>query len=169
MKFNQLNLTKSKSKRRVGRGIAAGRGKTAGRGTKGQKSRSGSGGRPYFEGGQTPLVRKLPKLPGFKSLQPPVQVVYTGQLDDLKPAKIINNQVLKEAHLIKDIYQKVKLIKKGEIKNKHHLEIQGISKAAQELLESAGGTFKKIKRLQRPKSSNKKSRKFKKSQAKKSI
>ncbi len=64
MKFNELNMTAKKSKKRVGRGIAAGHGKTAGRGTKGQNARTG-GVRPGFEGGQNPLMQRFPKLRGF--------------------------------------------------------------------------------------------------------
>ena len=61
MKYNELTLTADKQPRRVGRGISAGQGKTAGRGTKGQRSRAGSSKKPGFEGGQTPLYRRLPK------------------------------------------------------------------------------------------------------------
>ncbi len=83
MKFHELETTAHKSGRRVGRGIAAGRGKTAGRGTKGQKARTGSGRRPGFEGGQNPLMQRLPKLRGFRSNRVPAENVYTGQLNDL--------------------------------------------------------------------------------------
>jgi len=65
--MNNLVSIKSKTKKRVGRGIAAGQGKTAGRGTKGQKSRSGYNLPKRFEGGQTPISMRLPKLPGFTS------------------------------------------------------------------------------------------------------
>lgn len=67
MKLNQLLSIKSKNKSRVGRGISAGQGKTAGRGTKGQKSRSGYNIPRRFEGGQTPLLQRLPKIHGTKS------------------------------------------------------------------------------------------------------
>ena len=114
MKFHQLtNLKTKKDSKRKGRGIAAGQGKTAGRGTKGQNSRSGGGVRPYFEGGQTPLVRRLPKLAGFRSHRRPVVVVYSGQLDDIKTnSKIIDNYVLAQAGLIPAAFEKVKIIKK---------------------------------------------------------
>jgi len=67
MKYNELDLTAKKSRTRVGRGIAAGQGKTAGRGTKGYGSRTGSTRRPGFEGGQNPMMKRLPKLRGFKA------------------------------------------------------------------------------------------------------
>jgi large subunit ribosomal protein L15 len=67
MKIHQLDITAKKDRKRVGRGISAGGGKTAGRGTKGQKSRTGKKLRASFEGGQTPLIHKIPKNKGFKS------------------------------------------------------------------------------------------------------
>ena len=75
MKLHELRPAKGakKSRKRVGRGPAAGQGKTAGRGTKGQKARAGGGVRPYFEGGQLPLVRRLPHKRGFKN---PFKVSY---------------------------------------------------------------------------------------------
>src|SRR5215475_4583758 len=99
MKYNELNISKSKSPKRVGRGIAAGQGKTAGRGTKGQRSRTGSSRKPGFESGQTPLIVRLPKLHGFRAFKPKTVAVYTVQLDDLK-AKDVDNFALAEAGLI---------------------------------------------------------------------
>lgn len=160
MKFNQLtNLKVNKSKKRKGRGISAGSGKTAGRGTKGQNSRSGGGVRPHFEGGQTPLVRRLPKLAGFKSHRPKAEIIYTGQLDDIKTnSKVIDNYVLAQAGLIKNAFSRVKLIKKGDIKRAHSLRIQAISAAAKEDLLKAKGDFKKVARSKKAISEKKKAR-----------
>ena len=160
MKINQLDkLRTAKARKRKGRGIAAGSGKTAGRGTKGQKSRSGGGVRPHFEGGQTPLIRRLPKLPGFKSHRPEVLTVYTGQLDDIKTnSKIIDNYVLKQVGLIGDAYANVKLIKRGEVKEAHQLQLQAASKAAVAALKAAGGGFEKSRRPKRPASDKKRGR-----------
>src|ERR1700754_1796679 len=99
MKYNELSVDATKSRKRVGRGIAAGQGKTAGRGTKGQKSRTGSSKNPGFTGGQNPLMQALPKLPGFRSLQTKAENVYTGQLDKLA-AKTIDNEALAKAGLV---------------------------------------------------------------------
>ena len=88
MKFNELELTSNRSSRRVGRGIAAGQGKTAGRGTKGQKARTGNGRRPGFEGGQNPLVQRLPKLPGFRSNRTKPENINTTQLNKLNITKV---------------------------------------------------------------------------------
>src|SRR4051812_15744538 len=98
MKYNELTISRNKSKRRVGRGISAGQGKTAGRGTKGQGARKSGGVRPGFEGGQMPLYMRVPKLRGFKSKRTPAEVVYTGQLDAIKTS-IIDTKALAEAGL----------------------------------------------------------------------
>ena len=146
-KFNQLIVTKNKPKKRKGRGVSAGQGKTAGRGTKGQKSRSGAKIRPFFEGGQTPLVRKLPKLAGFKSHRPKTTNIYIGQLDDLKTnSKVIDNHSLYQAGLIEDAFSTVKLINTGSVKQAHQVELQRASKSARLALEQAGGSFKVISR-----------------------
>ena len=97
MKHNELTVLKKRSIKRVGRGIAAGQGKTAGRGTKGQGARTGTKNRrPGFEGGQNPLMQRLPKLPGFRSLKAKAEVVYTGQLDALA-SKLIDSEALAAA------------------------------------------------------------------------
>src|ERR1700743_555079 len=98
MKYNDLSATPSKSRKRVGRGIAAGQGKTAGRGTKGYGARTGSKKKPGFVGGQNPLMQALPKLPGFTSKRTPAENVFTDQLNSLG-AKV-DTAVLAEAKLI---------------------------------------------------------------------
>src|SRR5882672_9635291 len=111
MKYNDLKLDSKGSLKRVGRGISAGQGKTAGRGTKGQKSRTGSSRKPGFEGGQNPLMQRLPKLHGFRSYKTPAEVVYTGQLNDLK-AKNVDCTALAEAGLVSNQHVSVKLLVK---------------------------------------------------------
>lgn len=153
MKFNELNVTKQRSTKRVGRGISAGQGKTAGRGTKGQGARK-SPGRAGFEGGQTPLAMRLPKLGGFKSHHTSAEVIYTGQLDVIKPA-IIDTDALFKAGLISNPHVVVKLIVQGEVKTKHDVKLARASKQAIELVKKAGGTFTPTDRLPRPKTSKK--------------
>jgi large subunit ribosomal protein L15 len=163
MKYNELNVTKSKSIKRVGRGIAAGQGKTAGRGTKGQNSRTGSSRRPGFEGGQNPLMQRFPKLRGFRSGKVAADVVYTSQLEDIS-AKTIDNAVLAEAGLVANAYTNVKLVVKGELTKPKTVKLQGASAQAVALLEKAGGSFEAIERPSRAVTNedNKKSRKAKK-------
>lgn len=149
MKYNELNLTRQKKTNRVGRGISAGQGKTAGRGTKGQNARTGGGVRPGFEGGQNPLAQRLPKLPGFRSIRPKAEVVYTSQLNNLG-AKI-DNFTLFEAGLTSSPYVRVKLILNGDISKKVAVSLQAASKTAQAAVEKAGGSFTVTERQKRSK------------------
>lgn len=149
MKFHELQVEANKSGRRVGRGIAAGRGKTAGRGTKGQKARTGNGRRPGFEGGQNPLMQRLPKLRGFRSNRVAAENVYTGQLNDLG-AKI-DNFTLAEAGLITNPYVRVKLIVKGELTKKVTVHLQAASVTAVEAIQKHGGTFEVTPQVKRQK------------------
>ncbi len=105
MKFNELKTVNQKKSTRVGRGISAGKGKTAGRGTKGQNSRTGGGVRLGFEGGQNPLMQRMPKLPGFRSIHVKAENVYTNQLDDL--GVDITNAILAEKGIVSDEFVKV--------------------------------------------------------------
>lgn len=146
MKYHQLKINSKPDRKRLGRGISAGGGKTAGRGTKGQRSRSGGRVRVGFEGGQNPIMRRLPKLRGrgFKS-RSLMQAVYTAQLDQLK-SKTIDNFKLAEAGLIEDAYNPVKLIVKGQLKSAKTVSLQAASAGAIKQLEAAGGSFKLLER-----------------------
>ena len=143
MKAHELDVTAHKSRVRAGRGISAGRGKTAGRGTKGQKARTGKKLRAGFEGGQLPLMKRIPKGKGFKSLRVPAQVIYTHQLGELK-IKTIDNHSLAEAGLISTPYHSVKIIIKGELDKAVTVKAQGASKGAVEAIKAAGGSFEKV-------------------------
>jgi len=150
MKFNELDIAKSKSATRVGRGIAAGKGKTAGRGTKGQGARTGKKLRPGFEGGQTPLMQRLPKLRGFKSHKVAAEEVYTGQLETLN-AKTIDTAALAEAGLISSPFVKVKLLVRGELTKAVTVQLTSASAAAVTAVEAAGGSFTASDQVKRPK------------------
>lgn len=143
MKFHELDMQKKQSKTRVGRGISAGKGKTAGRGTKGQKARTGKKLRPGFEGGQNPLMMRIPKLKGFKSKRAKAQVVYTENLQ-LVSGKAIDNFTLTEAGLIASPFHAVKIITRGEVSKAFTIKTQSASKSAVELIEKAGGTFEQV-------------------------
>jgi len=148
MKYNDLQTGTYKKSTRVGRGIAAGKGKTAGRGTKGQKSRTGSKRRPGFEGGQNPLMQRLPKLRGFHSHRTPIENVYTGQLDSF--SGIIDNAGLAEAGLVSNPYVRVKLIVKGELTKKVIVKLQAASAGAIEMIRRSGGSFGVVPQVGRP-------------------
>jgi large subunit ribosomal protein L15 len=149
MKFNDLNLTKSKRRKRVGRGISAGQGKTAGRGTKGYGARTGSKAKPGFAGGQNPLMQALPKLPGFRSQHAKAENVHTGQLEQFG-GKTVDSQVLADAGLISNPYVRVKLITgKGDLTKKVTVKLPSISASALELVQKAGGSFEQTARAGR--------------------
>lgn len=142
-KYNDLQVIAKKEPKRVGRGISGGQGMTAGRGTKGQKARTGHKKlRPTFMGGQLPLVKGSHKLPGFKSLRTPAQVVYLDHLNAFKD-KIVDNSTLFEAGLITSPYQSVKIIVRGELTEKVTLHVSGASAGVKAAITKAGGTFVK--------------------------
>lgn len=142
MKYNELNASANRTRKRVGRGISAGSGKTAGRGTKGQGARSGRKTSPIFQGGQNALVTAVPKARGFKSLRTPAQVVYLDHLNALKGT--VDNNALYEAGLIASPFHTVKVIARGEISSKVTLKTQGASKIVIEAIKKAGGSFEKV-------------------------
>lgn len=142
MKYNELNVSANKSKKRVGRGISAGQGKTAGRGTKGQGARTGKKLQATFQGGQRALVQAIPKNRGFKSLRSPAQVVYLDHLNAFK-GKTVDNFSLFEAGMIATPFHTVKVIARGELTAKVTLNVQGASKSVQEAITKAGGVFNK--------------------------
>lgn len=156
MKFHELDTTKQKQSKRVGRGISAGRGKTAGRGTKGQGARTGSSKKPGFAGGQNPLMQKLPKLPGFTSHRTAPETVYTGQLEQFAN-KTVDANVLAEAGLISNAYVSVKLVVRGELSKKVTVKLPRASESAVAAIQAAGGSFEKTERLSRSKTTTKKS------------
>lgn len=154
MKYHELQTAKSKTAKRVGRGIAAGQGKTAGRGTKGQKSRTGFSKRPGFAGGQNPLMQQLPKLPGFRSHRVKAETVYTGQLDKFS-GKTVDVAALADAGLITSAFVTVKLLNKGDVTKKVTVKLQAASENAVAAVQKAGGSFEKVPRPQRPMTSEK--------------
>lgn len=142
MKYNELQVSSHKDRKRVGRGISAGGGKTAGRGTKGQGSRTGKKLHAMFQGGQNGLVSAVPKGRGFKSLRTPAQVVYLDRLNELKGS--VDNFALYKAGLIATPFHTVKVIARGELSAKLTLKTQGASKSVVAAIQKAGGSFEKV-------------------------
>ena len=143
--MTSLNTTsKVKIKKiRVGRGIGSGKGKTSGRGVKGQKSRSGVAIKS-FEGGQMPLFRRLPKR-GFnspnKSKVAKLNLKKIQELIDKKvisETDILNLETLKKLKIIRNNYNKMKILGSGELKSKINISIDFISNSAKEKLEKIG-------------------------------
>ena len=133
-KKGSINNTK-----RIGRGNGSGQGRTAGKGHKGYQSRSGTKNRFHFEGGQTPLMRRLPKR-GFSNygFRKEVQIVNLGKIASLKIKKV-NANILYEKGAIKKTDVPVKILGNGDIKDPVEITADMFSKSAIEKLEKAGG------------------------------
>jgi large subunit ribosomal protein L15 len=132
-------------KKRVGRGQGSGLGKTAGRGGKGQKARSGNMRFEGFEGGQSPLQRRLPKF-GFN---PPNRTTYAvvnlGDLEHTFDAgATVDEAALKQAGLVKGRYDGVKVLAHGELAKKLTVKVNKVSAAARENIEKAGGSVEEL-------------------------
>ena len=129
--------------KRIGRGNATGQGRTAGKGHKGYKSRSGTKAKLHFEGGQTPLARRLPKrgMKIFSKVSRKKHIYQIINLEDLLKLKVqkINSQVLFEKGLIKKEHIPIKILGKGEFNKKMELSFNMFSKNAIEKIEKAGG------------------------------
>ncbi len=126
-------------KKILGRGPGSGHGKTSTRGSKGQTSRAGRDFYAGFEGGQTPLIRRMPKR-GFTSIfKKEFQIVNLENLKKIK-GEIISVEILKKKGLIKDRDIPVKILGKGEIKNAVTIQAHAFSRKAQDKIQSAGGT-----------------------------
>jgi large subunit ribosomal protein L15 len=151
-----------KERTRVGRGIAAGKGKTAGRGTKGQKARAGGSIPPWFEGGQTPLHQRIPKLRGFKNrFKIEYEVVNVGAIGaaaergafeteaaDAKPtartkapAQItVNQDILRAVGLVRSLDKPLKILGHGDLSAPLFVVADGFTASARAKIEAAGGT-----------------------------
>ena len=128
-----------KNRKRVGRGHGSGLGKSAGRGDKGAGQRSGFKRRPWFEGGQMSLARRLPKR-GFTNLfKKEFQVVNLDAIDTLGLVTI-NPQVLEKHGLVRSALKPVKILGDGELKTKLNVTATAFSNSAKEKIEKAGGT-----------------------------
>ena len=129
------------NRKRIGRGNAAGTGTYSGRGLGGQKSRSGRKPRRFFEGGQTRLMRRLPRRRGFVNhFRIEYQPVNLRDLERFDDGADITNEILKEAGLIDSAKKPVKILASGEITRKLNVRVERLSLTAKEKIEAAGGT-----------------------------
>jgi large subunit ribosomal protein L15 len=143
LKFDALGPARGgrKKSRRVGRGNGSGHGTTCGRGTKGQKSRSGVSMAPYFEGGQMPLVRRVPKR-GFRSRHHRVyNLVKVAALERFEPGSSVTPETLIEKGLVSRTGRPVKILGNGEITRPLEVSAHAFSAAAREKIQAAGGSI----------------------------
>ena len=131
------------ARKRVGRGIGSGWGKTCGKGTKGQKSRSGAGGKLGHEGGTMPLYRRLPRR-GFNNKRfrgEEYAIVNVGQLEDtFESGETVNLEVLRDRGLVKKNAKRVKILGQGDLGKALKLQVQAISASARAKIEGASGS-----------------------------
>lgn len=138
-----------KKRKRIGRGEGTGRGGTATKGMNGQRSRSGFKSRAWFEGGQMPLQRRVPKR-GFTNIfrieYEAVNVDKLQKLVDSKKIKdVVNAEILHKNGVLKSVTSPFKILGNGELKAKLTVEAKYFSKTAKEKIEAAGGNLKEIK------------------------
>jgi large subunit ribosomal protein L15 len=146
MKLHELkpDIGSVTSRTRLGRGHAAGKGKTGGRGTKGQGSRGRMKG-AYFEGGQLPLVRRLPFRRGFNNLfKIYYQQVNMSDLDTFEPGTVVTPALLKARGLIRDAEGPLVILGGGELTKKITVQAHRFSKSAAEKIENAGGKMESL-------------------------
>lgn len=147
MRLHDLNPgpgAKSAARKRVGRGIGSGHGKTSGRGQKGQLARSGGGKGPWFEGGQTPLVRRLPKR-GFKNIfKKEYAIVNVAALNRFESGTVVTPELLLEAGLINRVKDGIKILGDGDLQQTLTVRAHKFSKSAAEKIEGAGGKVEVI-------------------------
>ena len=141
MKLHELRAVHgaTKAPKRKGRGTATGQGKTAGRGMNGQKSRSGGGVRPGFEGGQMPLYRRIPKR-GFTNIWgTEYTAVNVSELNRFEAGTVVTPELLKETGLAKQVKDGIKILGNGTLEKNLTVQAQKFSKTAIEKIEAAGG------------------------------
>jgi large subunit ribosomal protein L15 len=133
------------SRKRVGRGSSSGMGKTSTRGQKGQWARSGGGVRPGFEGGQTPLFRRLPKR-GFSNARFKTEyaIVNLEQLNQFPEGTVVTPELLRERRIVRDLKDGVKVLGDGELSVKLTVQAHAYSASAKAKIEAAGGTAEVI-------------------------
>lgn len=146
MKLHDLKPAEGsrKDKTRLGRGTGSGCGKTSGRGHKGQKSRSGGGVRPGFEGGQMPIYRRLPKR-GFKNIwRKNYAEVNVSTLNVFDDDTTVDAVALVEMGILKNVLDGVRILGDGELTKKLNVKAQGFTKSAIAKIEAAGGSAEVI-------------------------
>jgi large subunit ribosomal protein L15 len=147
MKQNELKppAGSKRKRKRIGRGDASGHGSYSGRGVKGQKARSGGGVRAGFEGGQLPIVKRLPRKRGFTNIfKTEYSIVNLGKLGVFAPDSKVGPQELLEAGLVKSVKRPIKILSDGEINQPLVVKADKISAAAQRKIVAAGGSIEEI-------------------------
>ena len=134
-----------KAKKRVGRGNGSGHGTYSGRGCKGQKSRAGYKMRPGFEGGQLPLIKRLPRKRGFTNIfRTEYSTVNIGQLSTFESGSEITPEVLAASGMVKSLRKPIKVLADGDISHAVKVKANKFSASAKAKIEAAGGTAEEV-------------------------
>lgn len=147
MKLHDLRPAEGakKDRKRVGRGTSSGTGKTSGKGTKGQNSRAGGGVKPYFEGGQLPIVRRLPHKRGFKN---PFRISYAPvnleRLAGFDANTVVTPELLAAMGLIRSAMDAVVILGAGQLDKPLTVKAHRFSASAREKIAGAGGTVEEL-------------------------
>ncbi len=146
MKIQDMKSPKGarRPKRRKGRGMGSGRGKTGGRGSKGQRSRSGSKRTFGFEGGQMPLMRRIPKRGFTPREKKEYSIINLEKLNIFKEGTHITPSLLKDKRLIKTIKKPIKILGKGKLKKNFTVTAHAFSNSAKSAIKKTGGSIEKI-------------------------
>jgi large subunit ribosomal protein L15 len=141
MELHNLKPAKGARKQptRKGRGLGTGLGKTAGRGHKGQKARSGSGGKVGFEGGQKPLIQRVPKRGFHNKWGKEYAEINVAALNRFDNGITVTEEGLKQAGIVKNIKDGVKILGKGNLEKSLNVQVRAFSKSAVEKITAAGG------------------------------
>ncbi len=147
MKLHELKPAEGsrRPRKRLGRGPGSGTGKTAGRGHKGQKSRSGYSRKRGFEGGQMPLVRRLPKRGFVNIFRTTYRTVNVDRLNDFESGSVIDPETLQRKGVLRKGKQAIKILGNGELTVSLTVHAHRFTKAAQAKIEAAGGTVELLK------------------------
>ncbi len=133
------------ARKRVGRGNGSGHGTYSGRGCKGQKSRAGYKMRPGFEGGQLPLIKRLPRKRGFTNIfRTEYSTVSVGKLDTFEPESEVTPEKLVAAGMIKSLRKPIKILADGDINHPVTVKANKFSASAKAKIEAAGGTAEEV-------------------------
>jgi large subunit ribosomal protein L15 len=147
VKQNELSpaLGSKKNRKRVGRGDRSGHGTYSGRGQKGQKARAGGKMRPGFEGGQLPLIKRLPKKRGFYNrFRIEYEIIKLSQLGNFQSGSEVTREQLIQMGLIKSIKKPIKVLAVGELDRPLKIRVQKYSAAAKTKIEAVGGTVEEV-------------------------
>lgn len=141
--LSNLHSSARKSQKRLGRGLASGHGRTAGKGTKGQRARAGYKKKAWFEGGQTPLIHRIPKRGFNNPCRTEYEVINISRLEQFEPNTVIDQKLLKAKGIAKSRLP-IKILGDGELTKPFTVRVHKFSNKAKEKIESIGGKAEEI-------------------------